>query len=531
MSSGPVIVPRPHDVSSVLGKRKFAFVEVPKLTLPANSFSYILLSDPADSEDEDRDGISNDGTTSDEDFEDDESVRSLEDDLGGEIKAKLENVTISKSQLKRFKCSWEGCNKAYKKPARLAEHIRSHTGERPFKCQVCQKTYLRKSHLDAHSRTHASTSEKAFVCSFEGCGKRFWTSQDTRRHEKLHTCEKPYKCVHEGCEEAFAKHHQLRSHVAEVHAPAGTKPFRCDKEGCLKSFENGVKLRRHMRVHDPNRYFCSEIGCHGAPFFPTWTGLQAHIRSEHPPTCPYRQCNGRTFASRKNLKDHIKLHEQRKEEMALEHSLDSDVDHSIREESPDAQLTPQKKRRGGDMGRDWKCDLDECNKAFKSKNALKNHRKVAHDKRLDFSCRELGCSQTFGYKHVLQRHIQTCHSKAPLLNPRADEPPFVPEILPPEPEVAGPLVPIKPNVMPAATFSIDDITGKSYNDKATARAKKLVCPLTSAELGLDEDQKQVNCKHIFSRLYDLRRHLKAIHGVDMELSDLRDLMEPMDHLP
>lgn len=27
---------------------------------------------------------------------------------------------------------------------------------------------------------------------------------------------------------------------------------------------------------------------------------------------------------------------------------------------------PRKKRRGGDIGRDWKCDYDDCGKDFKS---------------------------------------------------------------------------------------------------------------------------------------------------------------------
>ena len=37
-------------------------------------------------------------------------------------------VTVSKRK-KRYSCTFEGCDKAYSKPSRLAEHERSHTGD------------------------------------------------------------------------------------------------------------------------------------------------------------------------------------------------------------------------------------------------------------------------------------------------------------------------------------------------------------------------------------------------------------------
>jgi hypothetical protein len=50
----------------------------------------------------------------------------------------------------------------------------------------------------------------------------------------------------------------------------------------------------------------------------------------------------------------MKLHEERDMMEALEISHDED----------DSQ--PTKKRRGGDWGRDWKCDHEGCSKEFKS---------------------------------------------------------------------------------------------------------------------------------------------------------------------
>lgn len=87
----------------------------------------------------------------------------------------------------RYYCDWEGCDKSYTKPTRLAEHTRSHTGERPFMCSFgdCDASYLRENHLTAHMRTHKSEEEKPLSCNEPDCDKRFWTNQHLNRHIKL----------------------------------------------------------------------------------------------------------------------------------------------------------------------------------------------------------------------------------------------------------------------------------------------------------------------------------------------------------
>lgn len=87
----------------------------------------------------------------------------------------------------RFHCQWEGCDKSYTKPVRLEEHVRSHTGERPFVCTFdgCTASYLRDTHLTAHLRTHRKDEEKPLACTESSCDKRFWTNQHLNRHIKL----------------------------------------------------------------------------------------------------------------------------------------------------------------------------------------------------------------------------------------------------------------------------------------------------------------------------------------------------------
>jgi general transcription factor IIIA len=63
-------------------------------------------------------------------------------------------------------------------------------------------------------------------------------------------------------------------------------------------------------------------------------------------------CNGKTFSTQKGLRAHQKLHEQRELDIQLQ--------------SEDEEGPPRKRRRGGEFGRDWGCEVIECGKKFKS---------------------------------------------------------------------------------------------------------------------------------------------------------------------
>lgn len=116
------------------------------------------------------------------------------------------------------------------------------------------------------------------------------------------------------------------------------------------------------------RYTCVQGTCLASTtptYYPTWSALQHHVRTEHPPTCPHASCNGKTFTTQSGLRGHLKLHEQREMEGAVEAAAKADSDVEEGGEEEDDGERP-KKRRGGEIGRDWKCEEEGCTKDFKS---------------------------------------------------------------------------------------------------------------------------------------------------------------------
>lgn len=74
------------------------------------------------------------------------------------------------------------CQKVFKRKEFLMQHLKSHIGLRPFKCETtgCNKSFSRKEHLLRHENSH--TGSKSFSCNI--CQKKFSRKDNLNKHRR-----------------------------------------------------------------------------------------------------------------------------------------------------------------------------------------------------------------------------------------------------------------------------------------------------------------------------------------------------------
>ncbi|XP_036372102.1 zinc finger protein Gfi-1-like [Megalops cyprinoides] len=145
------------------------------------------------------------------------------------------HVRRSHSGTRPFAC--EMCGKTFGHAVSLEQHKAVHSQERSFDCKICGKSFKRSSTLSTHLLIHSDT--RPYPCQY--CGKRFHQKSDMKKHTFIHTGEKPHTC--QVCGKAFSQSSNLITHSRKH---TGFKPFGCDL--CGKGFQRKVDLRRHKET-------------------------------------------------------------------------------------------------------------------------------------------------------------------------------------------------------------------------------------------------------------------------------------------
>ncbi|KAI4471598.1 transcriptional repressor ctcfl-related [Holotrichia oblita] len=288
-----------------------------------------------------------------------------------------ENTLVAKSNL----CEW--CGKNFREKTALNNHIKLHTGYKPFKCSYCDKVFSRKSYVVLHERIHSG--EKPYVC--DHCGKRFNQSAPLRTHMRCHTGERPYSC--HLCSDSF----MYTTSMETIYL----------KQTIIK--ETPSPAQNESNNEEKRKWFCKK--CNQS--FKTRTSLKKHTKEPHP-TAPPKQYTNYTynndsntyickmcdmaFTDRREIWKHFLIHEEKFTCNVCNESQDSAYIYSIH----------LNEHIGDD---NYPCPL--CKFVTKKKTSIAAHINTVHFKRYAHHCKHCG----MGFR---KRKTFTEHEKSHVKN-------------------------------------------------------------------------------------------------------------------
>lgn len=150
-------------------------------------------------------------------------------------RGQLNEETIQKlSQLgSDDKIECEECHKLLK-PSSYRQHVRTHTGVKPFGCDMCDAKFTRKGDVERHVRI-VHNKQKPYKCS--KCHRCFGDKKNLRWHLMNHDKRLFYAC--EVCGFKFGKREYWENHVRIIHPNhANRKSEKCTPGSNVGEDEN-----------------------------------------------------------------------------------------------------------------------------------------------------------------------------------------------------------------------------------------------------------------------------------------------------
>ncbi|KAK6626739.1 hypothetical protein RUM44_009216 [Polyplax serrata] len=266
---------------------------------------------------------------------------------------KLQEHMRKHSGEKPFLCSYQDCKKTFRSKIGLAQHEANHSGQFEFSCSTCGKGFQCKSYLVVHQRVHSDI--KPYVC--KQCSRRFKTKQSLLDHMNRHLGVKPFLC--DICGRGFITKGLCKAHQ-KVHSGTDNRRYPCNV--CRKLFVSKSYLNTHFRIHTGEKPFICEVCGKG---FVTRVDLRIHSTLHTGEKSFVCEMCGKAFARRDALRCHRRCHTGERPYKC------EFCGQRFTQFSP---MAIHKRLHTGE--RPYECDV--CNKTFVSRSTMISHRKKHH---------------------------------------------------------------------------------------------------------------------------------------------------------